>query len=180
MVSKAQLVDAVSQRVGDRKVATAAVEEVIDFIIRSVDSGERVTVTGFGSFEPRERAARTARNPRTGETVAVKKTVVPAFRPGTLFRDVVAGTRKLPKAAATPAAARPARRPAAPKPAAVTALTPPGPAEIAPAVASPKAKKPGKKKDAKPAKNNVKDTGKKASSKDTGKKKASGKKGKKK
>jgi DNA-binding protein HU-beta len=95
-VNKAQLIDALAERLGDRKVAAAAVAALLDVVIRTVNDGERVTITGFGVFEKRARAARTARNPRTGQAVTVRQTDVPAFRPGTLFREVVGGTRVLP------------------------------------------------------------------------------------
>jgi DNA-binding protein HU-beta len=80
----------------DRRQATAAVENVVDTIVRAVHKGESVTITGFGVFEQRRRAARVARNPRTGETVKVKPTSVPAFRPGAQFKAVVSGAQKLP------------------------------------------------------------------------------------
>ena len=64
--------------------------------MRAVHKGESVTITGFGVFEQRRRAARVARNPRTGETVKVKPTSVPAFRPGAQFKAIVAGAQKLP------------------------------------------------------------------------------------
>jgi hypothetical protein len=66
---------------------------------------ERVDL-GVRCLEKRARAARSARNPRTGEAVKVKKTKVPAFRPGRYFRDVIAGTVKLPKPSLTPLPAR--------------------------------------------------------------------------
>jgi DNA-binding protein HU-beta len=106
-VNKAQLIEALTERLGDKKTAGAAVDGLVDVIVRTVNKGEKVNITGFGVFEKRARAARTARNPRTGETVKVKKTNVPAFRPGTGFKDVVSGAKKLPKvAAAKPATAR--------------------------------------------------------------------------
>ncbi|MEO7126861.1 MAG: HU family DNA-binding protein [Nakamurella sp.] len=83
---------------GDKKTASTAIEGFIDLVQREVKAGRKVSVSGFGVFEKRERAARTARNPRTGEAVKVKKTNVPSFRPGTLFKDIVAGKVKLPKA----------------------------------------------------------------------------------
>src|SRR5690606_40217254 len=89
MANKAQLIEALGERLGDKKVATQAVDNLVDIIIRTVNKGEKVNITGFGVFEKRARAARTARNPRTGETVRVKKTNVPAFRAGTTFKDVV-------------------------------------------------------------------------------------------
>jgi DNA-binding protein HU-beta len=100
-VNKAQLIEALSERLGDKKAAGAAVDGLVDVIVRTVNKGEKVNITGFGVFEKRARAARTARNPRTGETVKVKKTTVPAFRAGTTFKDVVSGAKKLPKVAAT-------------------------------------------------------------------------------
>src|SRR3981189_2688182 len=98
MANKAQLIEALSERLGDKKVASEAVDGLVDIIIRTVNKGEKVNITGFGGFEKRARAARTARNPRTGETVRVKKTNVPAFRAGTTFKDVVSGAKKLAKA----------------------------------------------------------------------------------
>lgn len=83
---------------GDKKLASTAIEGFIDLVQREVKAGRKVSISGFGVFEKRERAARTARNPRTGEAVKVKKTNVPSFRPGTLFKDIVAGKVKLPKA----------------------------------------------------------------------------------
>src|SRR5208283_2472460 len=79
-----------------RRQATAAVENVVDTIVRAVHKGDSVTITGFGVLEQRRRAARVARNPRTGETVKVKPTSVPAFRPGAEFKAVVAGAQRLP------------------------------------------------------------------------------------
>ncbi|ULN51752.1 HU family DNA-binding protein [Mycolicibacillus parakoreensis] len=98
-MNKAELIDALTDKMGtDRKQATAAVEHVVDTIVRAVHKGESVTITGFGVFEKRRRAARVARNPRTGETVKVKPTSVPAFRPGAQFKAVVSGSQRLPAA----------------------------------------------------------------------------------
>jgi DNA-binding protein HU-beta len=99
-VNKAQLVDALATRFdGDKKTAAAAVEAVVDTVVRTVSKGEKVSITGFGVFEKRVRAARTARNPATGATVKLKKTSVPAFRAGQNFKDVVSGSKKLAKVA---------------------------------------------------------------------------------
>src|SRR3954466_2163646 len=107
MTNKAQLIEALSERLGDdKKVAAQAVDGLVDIIIRTVNKGEKVNITGFGVFEKRARAARTARNPRTGETVKVKKTNVPAFRAGTNFKEVISGAKKLPRATATRSTAR--------------------------------------------------------------------------
>ncbi|MEV0674388.1 HU family DNA-binding protein [Mycobacterium sp. NPDC050441] len=96
-MNKAELIDVLTTKLGtDRRQATAAVENVVDTIVRAVHKGDSVTITGFGVFEQRRRAARVARNPRTGETVKVKPTSVPAFRPGAQFKAVVAGAQRLP------------------------------------------------------------------------------------
>ncbi|KWX21470.1 MULTISPECIES: HU family DNA-binding protein [Mycolicibacterium] len=121
-MNKAELIDVLTTKLGtDRRQATAAVENVVDTIVRAVHKGDSVTITGFGVFEQRRRAARVARNPRTGETVKVKPTSVPAFRPGAQFKAVVSGAQRLP--AEGPAVKRgvtagPAKRTAAKKTAA--------------------------------------------------------------
>jgi DNA-binding protein HU-beta len=96
-VNKAQLVEAVAEQLGGRKAAAEAVDAVLDTIVRAVTAGDRVSVTGFGTFEKVDRSARFARNPQTGERVKVKKTAVPRFRPGQGFKDLVSGSKKLPK-----------------------------------------------------------------------------------
>ena len=121
-MNKAELIDVLTEKLGsDRRQATAAVENVVDTIVRAVHKGDSVTITGFGVFEQRRRAARVARNPRTGETVKVKPTSVPAFRPGAQFKAVVSGAQRLPaegpavKRGATAGGARKAVRKAAAK-----------------------------------------------------------------
>ena len=96
-MNKAELIDVLTKKLDtDRRSATEAVENVVDTIVRAVHKGDSVTITGFGVFEQRRRAARVARNPRTGETVKVKPTSVPAFRPGAQFKAVVSGAQRLP------------------------------------------------------------------------------------
>jgi DNA-binding protein HU-beta len=114
--NKAQFIEALSERLdGDKKRAAAALDAVIDTVYSMVAKGERVALTGFGVFEKRDRAARTARNPATGASVKVKKTSVPAFRAGAEFKDITAGRRKVAKAPAKNAA--PAKKAAAKAPA---------------------------------------------------------------
>ncbi|GLW56606.1 HU family DNA-binding protein [Kitasatospora phosalacinea] len=141
-MNKAQLVEAVAEQLGGRKAAAEAVDAVLDTMVRAVVAGDRVSVTGFGTFEKVERSARFARNPQTGERVKVKKTAVPRFRPGQGFKDLVSGSKKLPKegpsvkkapkgsltpgksgVAATPAAKRAATKRAAAAGAAATKKT---------------------------------------------------------
>jgi DNA-binding protein HU-beta len=96
-VNKAQLVEAIADKMGGRQQAAEAVDAVLDAIVRATVAGERVSVTGFGSFEKVDRPARYARNPQTGERVRVKKTSVPRFRAGQGFKDLVSGSKKLPR-----------------------------------------------------------------------------------
>ncbi|MEV6178193.1 HU family DNA-binding protein [Streptomyces sp. NPDC052016] len=96
-MNKAQLVEAIADKLGGRQQAADAVDAVLDAIVRATVAGERVSVTGFGSFEKVDRPARYARNPQTGERVRVKKTSVPRFRAGQGFKDLVSGSKKLPR-----------------------------------------------------------------------------------
>jgi len=102
-VNKAELIEAIADRVGDKKTAANAVEAVVDTITRAVTKGEKVAITGFGVFEKQNRPARTVRNPATGASIKKKKTSVPKFRPGAGFKSFVSGDKKLPAPAkATP------------------------------------------------------------------------------
>ena len=108
-MNKAELIDSIAGRLGDKRTANEAVEAVIDTITRTVARGEKVAITGFGIFEKVERAARMARNPATGARVKVKKTSVPKFRAGTQLKAVVSGATKLGPVKAAPAKTAPAR-----------------------------------------------------------------------
>jgi DNA-binding protein HU-beta len=110
-VNKAELIEALATRLGDKKTASAALDAVLSEVQSAVAKGERVAITGFGVFEKRVRGPRTARNPRTGEAVKVKKTSVPTFRPGAGFKDVVASGR-VPKATAAKKGAAAKKAPA--------------------------------------------------------------------
>ncbi|MQM24997.1 HU family DNA-binding protein [Glycomyces albidus] len=114
-MNKAEFVDRIAARTGDRAAAKEVVDVAIDEIQRAVVKGEKVSFAGFGVFEKRQRAARMARNPRTGEAVKVKKTVVPAFRPGTGFKELVTGKRKAAKSASAAKKAAPAKKTATAK-----------------------------------------------------------------
>ncbi|NMM88298.1 DNA-binding protein [Rhodococcus sp. SRB_17] len=157
-MNKAELIDVLTEKLGsDRRTATDAVEHVVDTIVRAVHRGESVTITGFGVFEQRRRAARVARNPRTGETVKVKPTSVPAFRPGAQFKAVIAGGQKLPasgpavkRGVAAPATKAAAKKAAAKKAAAKKTVAKKAPAKVA-AKKTVAAKAPAKKAPAKVA-----------------------------
>ena len=115
-MNKSELIEAVADELGSRATAAKAVEIVLETIMASVATGERVGIVGFGTFEKRERSARTARNIRTGATIKVKATSVPGFRAGNGFKELVAGGKKktAAKKAAKPAAKK-AAKPAAKK-----------------------------------------------------------------
>lgn len=99
-MNKTQFIDAVAARLkADHKSTAALLDAILDEVYANVVKGEKVILTGFGAFERRDRAARIGRNPATGAKVRVKKTSVPAFRPGTEFKEIIAGRRKLAKAA---------------------------------------------------------------------------------
>jgi DNA-binding protein HU-beta len=123
-LNKSELIDAVADQVGGRAAAARAVEAVLDTIVQSVAQGERVGIVGFGTFEKRERGARTARNIRTGATIKVKATSVPAFRAGAGFKETVASGGKKRGAKKTAAKAAPAKAAAKKAPAKAAAKAP--------------------------------------------------------
>ena len=89
-MNKSDLVSRLAARLdGDRTTAMAAVNGVLEEIESSVARGERVSLIGFGTFDRRERAARTGRNPQTGATIQVAASVAPVFRPGAGFRSLL-------------------------------------------------------------------------------------------
>lgn len=115
-MNKADLVQAIEGKLGSRKAATDAVETILETIVAEVSKGGKVALTGFGTFEKAARAARTGRNPRTGETVKIRKTSVPRFTASAKFKDYVKNPKSLPKSAplarASSAAAKTAAAPA--------------------------------------------------------------------
>ncbi len=89
-MNKQDIVDAVQEVLGGTKAdADRAVEKVIDSIINALKKGEEVSIAGLGIFSVKMRAAREARNPRTGESVHVPATRVPKFRAAKGFKDAV-------------------------------------------------------------------------------------------
>ncbi|MBD1876605.1 MULTISPECIES: HU family DNA-binding protein [Cyanophyceae] len=95
-MNKAELVDKVAEKAsaGDKSMTKKDVDSVItatiDAIMEAVATGEKVTLVGFGSFERRERKEREGRNPKTGDTMVIPATKVPAFSAGKLFKEKVA------------------------------------------------------------------------------------------
>ena len=131
-MNKADLIDAVSAQLNaSKKDVSDVVETLLHEVKRSIARGEKVALSGFGVFERQSRAARTGRNPRTGEAVKIKATKLPKFRPGAEFKAIVSGVKSAGSAAPKKAAAKKA------------------PAKKAPAKKAPARKAPAKKATAK-------------------------------
>jgi DNA-binding protein HU-beta len=91
-VNKTELRDAIASHADlTNAQADKALEAVITSITSAVAKGEKVSLPGFGTFESRERSARTGRNPQTGETMEIAASKAPAFKPATAFKSAVNG-----------------------------------------------------------------------------------------
>ena len=89
-MNKTELIAAVAEKAGlSKKDADAAVTAVFDAVTAELVKGEKVQLIGFGTFETRERAAKQGRNPRTGETMTIAASKVPAFKAGNALKDAV-------------------------------------------------------------------------------------------
>ncbi len=89
-MNKSELIDAVAASADLSKAAAArAVDALVDTIADALKKDEQVTLVGFGTFSVRKREARTGRNPRTGETIKIKASKVPTFKPGKALKDAV-------------------------------------------------------------------------------------------
>ncbi len=90
-MNKAELVSAVAEKAGiSKKDADKAVAAFTDVIGETLRKGDKVVLVGFGTFEVRERAARTGRNPRTKEAINIPASKVPSFKVGKALKDTVA------------------------------------------------------------------------------------------
>ncbi|MEO1093624.1 MAG: HU family DNA-binding protein [Cyanobacteria bacterium J06638_28] len=90
-MNKGELVDKVAEKSGvTKKQADLVLSAAIDAIMETVSEGDKVTLVGFGSFERRDRKEREGRNPKTGETMLIPATKVPAFSAGKQFKEMVA------------------------------------------------------------------------------------------
>jgi DNA-binding protein HU-beta len=90
-MNRNDLIALVAQETGlTAQQAGAAVVATLDGIARGVAAGGPVNLPGFGVFEQRQRAARTGRNPQTGETIEIAASVAPAFKPAAAFKRLVA------------------------------------------------------------------------------------------
>lgn len=89
-MNKSELIDHIATQSDLSKAAAArALDATIEAVTRTLKKGGKVQVVGFGTFEVSKRAARTGRNPRTGEAVEIKATKVPKFTPGKALKDAL-------------------------------------------------------------------------------------------
>ena len=89
-MNKASIVDSVHEKLGGTKVqAEEVVDTIINSIVDSLKKGDEVSIAGLGIFSAKQRAARTARNPRTGEPIQVPAMRVPKFRAAKALKDAV-------------------------------------------------------------------------------------------
>lgn len=89
-MNKSELIDAVASQADISKAAAArAIDATVDSVTKALQRGDQVTLVGFGTFSVRERAARTGRNPRTGQTIRINATKVPGFKPGKALKDAL-------------------------------------------------------------------------------------------
>ena len=88
-MTKQDLIEKVAETGMSKKQAGVVVNAILDAISDSLAAGEKVSLVGFGSFSVNKRAARTGRNPRTGEPLKIKAKKVPVFKAGKALKDAV-------------------------------------------------------------------------------------------
>ncbi len=89
-MNKEELVKEISKKSKvSQKVAGEVLAAVVDTVQKTVSKGKKVTLVGFGTFEPRKRSARTGRNPQTGAAIKIAAKTVPAFSAGKKFKELV-------------------------------------------------------------------------------------------
>ena len=89
-MNKSELIDAIAAGADISKAAAGrALDSMLDAVTDSLQKGEGVSLVGFGTFSVKERAARTGRNPKTGETIQIKAAKVPGFKAGKALKDAV-------------------------------------------------------------------------------------------
>lgn len=89
-MNKTELIEAVADSADlSKATASRAVDAVVESVTDALKEGDQVTLVGFGTFNVRERAARTGRNPQTGESMQIPASKVPGFKPGKALKDAV-------------------------------------------------------------------------------------------
>ena len=89
-MTKADLINSIAEKAEcTKKDADKALTAVLGAITDALESGDKVAISGFGTFEVRDRAARKGRNPQTGEEIEIKASKTPAFKPGKQLKDAV-------------------------------------------------------------------------------------------
>ena len=89
-MKKTDLINAIAEQSGlSKKDAEKALNAALDTIIKAVAAGDKIQLTGFGTFEQRQRNARTGVDPRTGSSIEIAASKVPAFKAGKAFKDMV-------------------------------------------------------------------------------------------
>jgi nucleoid DNA-binding protein len=89
-MNKSQLIDAIADKTKlTKKDIRDVIEAFMDVVMDTVNKGDSVTLTGFGTFKSMHRKARTGRNPQTGESIQIPARNVPVFRPGKSFKELV-------------------------------------------------------------------------------------------
>lgn len=89
-MNKSELIDAIAAAADISKAsASRALDAMIDSVTETLKSGDKVSLVGFGTFEVKDRAARTGRNPKTGEEIAIAASRVPSFKAGKTLKDAV-------------------------------------------------------------------------------------------
>jgi len=90
MANKSDLVDALAERTSlSKRDAEQVLDTVIDVITQTLKKGDRLTISGFGTFSVSARAARTGRNPRTGAAIQISASKNPRFKPGKVLKDAI-------------------------------------------------------------------------------------------
>jgi DNA-binding protein HU-beta len=94
-MNKTELVDAIAAAADITKAqAGRALDAVLESVTETLKKGEKVTLIGFGTFETRERAARTGRNPQTGKEIQIAASTIPAFKAGKKLKDALNASAK--------------------------------------------------------------------------------------
>ncbi|GAB3021559.1 HU family DNA-binding protein [Bowmanella dokdonensis] len=88
-MNKAELINCIRANCHDNKAAASAIDSLVTAIGHALARGEEVSIPGLGKFTAKQRAARTGRNPKTGESILIPASVVPSFKPAKALKDSI-------------------------------------------------------------------------------------------